>query len=58
MVVDDASDAPSAQAFLSIADRLLESITTGVEVKGNLQFFFQRILRAARQSHESATKRE
>ena len=48
MVVDDVSDAPSAQAFLSIADRLLESIATGVKVKGNLQFFFQRMLEGSR----------
>jgi len=48
MVVDDASDAPSAQAFLSIADRLLESVAAGVKIKGNLQFFFQRVLEAGR----------
>lgn len=48
MVVDETSDAPSAQAFLSIADRLLESIEAGVKVKGNLQFFFQRVLEADR----------
>ena len=48
MIVDDAPDAPSAQAFLSIADRLLESIAAGVKVKGNLQFFFQRMLEANR----------
>jgi flagellar biosynthesis protein FlhG len=44
MVVNDAPDAPSAQALLTIADRLLESIAAGVKVKGNLQFFFQRML--------------
>jgi flagellar biosynthesis protein FlhG len=48
MVVDQALDAPSARAFLAIADRLLESIAAGVKVKGNLQFFFQRVLEAGR----------
>jgi flagellar biosynthesis protein FlhG len=48
MVVDDALDAPSAQAFLSIANRLLDSIAAGVRVKGNLQFFFQRMLEGGR----------
>jgi flagellar biosynthesis protein FlhG len=48
MVVDDALGAPSAQAFLSIADRLLDSIAAGVKLKGNLQFFFQRMLEAGR----------
>jgi len=48
IVVDQALEAPSAQAFLNIADRLLESIATGVKVKGNLQFFFRRMLEAGR----------
>ena len=48
IVVADAVDAPSAQAFLSIADRLIESIATGVRVKGNLRFFLQRMLEGDR----------
>src|SRR4029077_1923899 len=48
MVVGDAPDARSPQAFQSIADRLLESVAAGVKIKGNLQFFFQRVLEAGR----------
>jgi hypothetical protein len=48
LVVDNTLDAPSSKAFLSIADRLLESIAEGMKVKGNLQFFFQRMLQGAR----------
>jgi flagellar biosynthesis protein FlhG len=48
VVVNEASDAPSSRAFLAIADRILDSIAAGVKVKGNLQFFFQRILDGGR----------
>jgi flagellar biosynthesis protein FlhG len=48
IVVDVAPKAPSTKAFLSIADQLLESIADGVKVKGNLQFFFQRMLQGTK----------
>jgi flagellar biosynthesis protein FlhG len=48
MVVNEASDAPSTRAFLAIADRILDSIAAGVKVKGNLQFFFRRVLDGGR----------
>ena len=48
VIVDQRRDAPSARAFLALADRLLESVAAGVKVKGNLQFFFQRMLEGGR----------
>jgi len=44
MVVEEASDAPSAQAFVALAERLMQMTAAGVKVKGNLQFFLRRML--------------
>jgi flagellar biosynthesis protein FlhG len=41
LVVDAAKDAPSAQAFRAVADRLMEIAGAGGRVKGNVQFFFR-----------------
>jgi flagellar biosynthesis protein FlhG len=48
IVVTDASDAPSAQAFVAVADRLMQRAAAGLEVKGNLQFFFRRMVAGRR----------
>jgi flagellar biosynthesis protein FlhG len=44
MVVSDASDSPSAKAFISLADRLDKIAAADVHVKSNLQFFFRRMV--------------
>jgi flagellar biosynthesis protein FlhG len=46
MVVVQAPDSPSAQAFGRIAERLIQRAAAGVPVKGNVQFFLRRILAA------------
>jgi flagellar biosynthesis protein FlhG len=48
MVVEDAVDAPSAQAFVAVAQRLMQTAAGGVKVKGNLQFFLRRMLAGER----------
>ena len=44
LVVEEVEDAPSAQAFGAVASRLIESAEVGGRMKGNLQFFFRRVL--------------
>jgi flagellar biosynthesis protein FlhG len=48
MVVRNAPDSPSARSFFALAERLVQMKTAGVKVKGNLQFFFRRMLEAER----------
>jgi len=48
MVVEDAADAPSAQAFVAVAQRLMQTAAGGVAVKSNLQFFLRRMLTGER----------
>jgi flagellar biosynthesis protein FlhG len=50
MVVTETSDAPSARAFADMAERLIQMTGNRVRVKGNLQFFFRRMLEAAREA--------
>lgn len=45
MVVMNSRQAPSAQAFVTVADRLLQAVAHGPKAKGNVQFFFRRILK-------------
>lgn len=49
MVVTEASDAPSARAFACMAERLVQMTSSRVRIKGNVQFFFSRILEGDRQ---------
>lgn len=44
MVVSDASDSPSAKAFISVAERLDKIAAADAHVKSNVQFFFRRML--------------
>jgi flagellar biosynthesis protein FlhG len=44
IVSSNAATSPSARAFSAIAERLLEAAKGEVRVKGNLQFFFRRVL--------------
>jgi flagellar biosynthesis protein FlhG len=48
MVVTTSPGSPSAQAFVTIARRLIRSSAEEARVKGNSQFFFRRILTAER----------
>ena len=48
IVVVNAPDSPSARSFVALAERLVQMTTAGVNVKGNLQFFFRRMLEAKR----------
>ena len=50
MVVVDAPDSPSAQSFVAIAERLIQMSTAGVKVKGNVQFFFRRMIEGRRRT--------
>jgi flagellar biosynthesis protein FlhG len=50
MVVTDAADAPSAKAFACIAERLIQMTSNRSRIKGHLQFFFRRMLEAAREA--------
>lgn len=50
MVVVDASDAPSTKAFASMAERLIQMVSTRAKIKGNLQFFFRRMLEGSREA--------
>lgn len=47
-VVSDCPDAPSAKAFVRLADKLWERAKSEIELKGNLQFFFRRMLEAGK----------
>jgi flagellar biosynthesis protein FlhG len=47
-VVSDHADAPSARAFASVADKLLQRRAAQARVKGNLQFFFRRVLESGK----------
>jgi flagellar biosynthesis protein FlhG len=49
-VVRDCPDAPSSRAFVRLAEALLERAGNPVELKGNLQFFFRRMLEARKVS--------
>lgn len=48
LIVTEASDAPSAKAFAVMAERLIEMTSARVRIKGNLQFFFRRMLEGGR----------
>ena len=48
MVVTGASDAPSAKAFVVLAERMIEMTSVRVRIKGNVQFFFRRMLEGGR----------
>jgi flagellar biosynthesis protein FlhG len=48
MVIEDACDAPSAQAFVTVAQRLMQTAAGSVAVKGNLQFFLRRMVAGER----------
>jgi flagellar biosynthesis protein FlhG len=48
MVVMNAPDSPSAHSFGALAERLVQMTTAGVRVKGNLQFFFRRMIEGRR----------
>ena len=48
LVVTEASDAPSAKAFAVMAKRLIEMTNDRVRIKGNVQFFFRRMLEGGR----------
>jgi flagellar biosynthesis protein FlhG len=49
-VVTEASNAPSARAFASMAERLIQMTGSRVRIKGNVQFFFRRIIEGDRQT--------
>jgi flagellar biosynthesis protein FlhG len=44
------ADSPSARAFSAIADRLLRHAAEEIRIKGNLQFFFRRVLSRRRET--------
>ena len=48
LIVTEASDAPSAKAFTVLAERLIEMTSARVRIKGNVQFFFRRMLEGGR----------
>jgi flagellar biosynthesis protein FlhG len=50
MVVTQASDAPSSKAFLCMAQRLIQMTNNRISIKGNVQFFFRRMLEWDRQA--------
>jgi flagellar biosynthesis protein FlhG len=50
MVVTDACEAASAQAFARVAERLIQMTGTGARIKGNVQFFFRRMLEGGREA--------
>jgi flagellar biosynthesis protein FlhG len=47
-VVGAFDDAPSSQAFIRLADKLLERTAKPARAKGHLQFFFRRMLEAGK----------
>jgi flagellar biosynthesis protein FlhG len=50
LIVDEASDAPSAKAFAIIAERLIQIGRGPSRIKGNVQFFFRRMLEGSREA--------
>ena len=48
LVVVNAPDSPSAHSFVALAERLVQLATAGVKLKGNVQFFFRRMLESRR----------
>ena len=48
MVVSEAADAPSAKAFIAVADRLDQIAAADAHVKSNVQFFFRRMLEGSK----------
>ena len=48
LIVTEASDAPSAKSFVVMAERLIEMTSGRVRIKGNVQFFFRRMLEGGR----------
>ena len=50
MVVTEASEAPSAKAFAVMAERMIEMTSAQVRIKGNVQFFFCRMLEGSREA--------
>ena len=49
-VVIDAVDAPSTKAFANMAERLIQMISAPARIKGNVQFFFRRMLEGSREA--------
>jgi flagellar biosynthesis protein FlhG len=49
-VVIDAVDAPSTKAFANIAERLIQMISAPARIKGNVQFFFRRMLEGSKEA--------
>jgi flagellar biosynthesis protein FlhG len=47
-VVSNNADAPSARAFAGLAEKLLQRSAAQRRVKGNLQFFFRRMLESGK----------
>ena len=47
-VVSNDASAPSARAFAALAEKLLQRTAARIKVKGNLQFFFRRMLEAGK----------
>jgi flagellar biosynthesis protein FlhG len=50
MAVTNGCDGPSAQAFARVAERLIQMTGTGARIKGNVQFFFGRMLEGDREA--------
>jgi flagellar biosynthesis protein FlhG len=50
MVVAEVSDAPSSKAFMCMAQRLIQMSDSRIRIKGNVQFFFRRMLEEDRQA--------
>jgi flagellar biosynthesis protein FlhG len=50
MVVAEVSDAPSSKAFMCMAQRLIQMSDSRIRIKGNVQFFFRRMLEEDRQT--------
>jgi flagellar biosynthesis protein FlhG len=48
LIVTEESNAPSAKAFGVMAERLIEMTNARVRIKGNVQFFFRRMLEKGR----------
>jgi flagellar biosynthesis protein FlhG len=48
MVVMNAPNSPSAHSFVALAERLVQLASAGVKLKGNVQFFFRRMLEGRR----------
>lgn len=49
-VVTEAADAPSSKAFVCMAQRLIQMTDSRISIKGNVQFFFRRMLERDRQA--------